>query len=187
MKNFIYLTLLVLIIFSCSETKNEETKPSLSSEVQNELNLIEEEWTKLSSDFAQWQKNFSTEKVEYFIIRPLDSMKTASEKNSEFSAYLGDGWKQLYDEALLFPEKVETWNEANLKTIKSFNTEATNFSEWKNEAEGGKYDEKEISESVKNQKLKLEEGKLFLEEMKKNWDNLKLHDQEMIQSFRTIF
>lgn len=165
----------------------EETKPSLDSEIQNELNQIENNWSQLTSDFADWQKNFTTEKTIYFNSRPLDSMKIASEKNSTFSAYLGDGWKQLYEEALLFSEKVEAWNEANLKTIKSFNTEATNFSEWKNEAESGKYNEKEITESLKNQKLKVEEGRLFFEGMKKIWEDLKLQDGEMIKSFRSIF
>lgn len=187
MKNCFYLAVLLLLIFSCGESKNEEAKNSLNPEIQKELNLIEEEWTKLTSDFAKWQQNFSTGKAEYFISRPLDSMKTASEKNSSYSAYLGDGWKQLYEEALSFPEKVETWNEANLKTIKSFNTEATHFSEWKNEAEGGNYNEKEISESIKYQKLKMEEGKLFFEDMKKTWEEMKVSDGEMIQSFRTIF
>lgn len=186
----IYIPILfiaVLIFGSCNNTEKEETKASLNEETQNKLDQMEEEWSQLTSDIAQWSKEFSTEMAEWKSSRPMDSIKYAVENNVQFAEILGNSWQELYEEAVARGEDAEAWENEMMMDFKRLNKEATDFSDWKNKVEAGEVDEKEIEKGLKNHGEKLEGGKNYLIELNSKWENFRDADLAAIDAFRVLF
>mgnify|MGYP003395438790 CR=1 FL=1 len=97
MKSIYTSILLIGVLFfgSCSNVEQEDKKVSISEETQNKLDQMEEEWSQLTSDIAQWSKEFSVEMAEWKNSRPMDSIKYAVEKHHVGSEKEMQRWQEL--------------------------------------------------------------------------------------------
>ena len=118
--------------------------------------------------------------------RPMDSIKMAVEKNVP-KEILGEEWQELYEEAVARGEDAEAWKNEMMMDFKRLNKEATDFSEWKNKAEAGEVEEKEMEKGLKDYTEKLESGKNYLIELNSKWENFRDTDLAAIDAFRVLF
>ena len=84
-------------------------------------------------------------------------------------------------------EDAEKWSQEMMTDFKRLNKEATDFSDWKNKAEDGEVNEKEIEKGLKHHSRNLETGKSYLVELNSKWENFRDADLASIDAFRVLF